>query len=201
MNLCPNTFKLLSLKDHKLALMALLHLQLRLGLNETVSLILGGRVENEKQDRDVTAWPGTSWGGQVITDTSDTLFLPKAGVDFTLNNNSSLGVTLRKGYTPGGGALDWDNGDFYEYDKEEVTTLEVSSRNSLLGGIKAVMWEPSHLGDESKKLIARGSGLLHCVIFSKPGCQPGTQAVHNSGDFGGILGFHLVGEQVFERCQ
>jgi iron complex outermembrane receptor protein len=101
-------------------------------ISNALKLIVGGRAEREEQDRDVAAWPGFPWGGQVVTNTAETLFLPKAGIDYEVASGKNLSFTVRKGYNPGGGALDWDNGDFYEYDKEEVITYEINSRNSIM---------------------------------------------------------------------
>jgi len=111
----------------------------RFAMTGTVDLILGGRIEREEQERDVAGWPGLPWGGQVVTDIGETLYLPKIGLDYQWAPNNNLGFTVRKGYTPGAGALDWDNGDFYEYDKEEVVTYEISSRNVLANNTVSIV--------------------------------------------------------------
>ncbi|KAF0812624.1 Pesticin receptor [Andreprevotia sp. IGB-42] len=102
-----------------------------IGLNERFDLIAGGRVERESQKRDLDAWPGKPWAGVVDTDKSETMFLPKIGVQYKLAD-TTLGFTVRKGYNPGGGGLDWVTSAYYEYDKEEVVTYEATSRSVLL---------------------------------------------------------------------
>lgn len=46
-----------------------------------------------------------------------------------------MGFIVCKGYIFGVGVLDWDNGDFYEYDKEEVVIYEISSCNVFVNNI------------------------------------------------------------------
>lgn len=89
-------------------------------------LQIGGRVENDKQKRDVHAWDG-----DVKTDIDETMFLPKLGVNYKLDQQTTLGLSARKGYAPGAGALD-DDDRFYEYNKETVNTYEFSTRSNLL---------------------------------------------------------------------
>lgn len=96
-----------------------------LSLNPQFDLLLGARVEREAQKRDVTAYYGS-----VKTDIAETLFLPKVGLNYKLSEQTVIGLSARRGYTPGAGALDEDD-KFYEYGKEEVTTYELSSRSSL----------------------------------------------------------------------
>ena len=102
------------------------------GLTERLDLILGARLEREEQTRDVTAWPGAAWQGLVQTDIGETMLLPKVGLSYAITPQTTLGLTAREGYNPGGGSLDWNTSEFYEYDKEEVKTYEFSSRSLLL---------------------------------------------------------------------
>ncbi|QDQ27200.1 TonB-dependent receptor [Chitinimonas arctica] len=97
-----------------------------------LDLILGGRVEREKQNRDVTAWPGKPWTGYVKTDIAETLFLPKFGISYKATPETTVGFTARKGYNAGGGSVDWITSEFYQYGKEEVSTYEFSTRSQLL---------------------------------------------------------------------
>lgn len=101
-------------------------------LTDQMGLILGGRIERENQNRNVIAWPGQPWEGHVKTDIGETVFLPKIGLTYKATPETILGLTARKGYSPGGGAIDWYTSEFYEYDKEEVKTYEFSTRSTLL---------------------------------------------------------------------
>ncbi|CAN7333421.1 TonB-dependent receptor [Phenylobacterium sp. LjRoot225] len=95
-------------------------------LTDRLSLLFGGRVEQEKQTRDVAL----SWGA-VTTDRKESLFLPKVGLQYVATPSTNVGFVVRKGYSPGGGAIDWDNGTYYQYDKEEVVSYELSTRTEL----------------------------------------------------------------------
>jgi outer membrane receptor protein involved in Fe transport len=55
------------------------------------------------------------------------------GVSYDWTPETTLGLSVRKGYTPGGGGVDWKTSAFYEYDKEEVLTYEATSRSNLFG--------------------------------------------------------------------
>ncbi|WP_375591675.1 TonB-dependent receptor [Chitiniphilus eburneus] len=97
-----------------------------IGLSEHIDLIAGARIEREQQNRDLVAW-----GADLVTDVGETLFLPKVGVQYKLPQ-TTFGFTVRKGYNPGAGSLDWNTNEYYEYDKEEVIAYELSSRSLLL---------------------------------------------------------------------
>jgi outer membrane receptor protein involved in Fe transport len=96
-------------------------------VTDNLDLIFGGRVENEGQKRDVMAWRT-----RFVTDTDETLFLPKLGANWKLGEQSSVGLLVRKGYSPGGASIDFVSEDYYEYGKEEVTTWEVTGRTGFL---------------------------------------------------------------------
>jgi iron complex outermembrane recepter protein len=102
-----------------------------IALNQKLDLIVGGRVERESQKRDVVGWPGRPWEAHVTTDIAETMLLPKLGLVYKTSPDHSFGLTVRQGYTPGGGSTDDKTNQFYEFGKEEVTTYELSSRSSL----------------------------------------------------------------------
>lgn len=103
-----------------------------LSLSDKLDLIAGGRLEREHQTRDIVAWPGTAWQGEVDLDHAKNIFLPKIGLAYHLSANSTLSLTARRGYNAGGGALDWDDSEFYTFDEERVTTYEAGIRSALL---------------------------------------------------------------------
>lgn len=92
-----------------------------------LSLIAGARVEREEQARNVAL----SWG-KVALNAGTTMFLPKGGLSYSFTPVTSASFTVRRGYNPGGGAIDWDNGTYYQYGKETVTTYELSGHTELL---------------------------------------------------------------------
>lgn len=93
-----------------------------------LSLIAGARVEREVQNRNVRM----SWGS-VNFDGGTTMFLPKGGLLYTFSPHDSMSFTVRRGYNPGGGAIDWDRGFYYQYKKETVTTYELSGHTEQFG--------------------------------------------------------------------
>lgn len=99
-------------------------------VTDRLSAIAGGRVENEHQKRDVIVQTG-----HIDSDIESLLFLPKAGFSFEFAPENTLTGTVRKGYTPGAGAVIWGSPyDYYEYDREDVLTYEALTHLTLLDG-------------------------------------------------------------------
>lgn len=102
-------------------------------LTDRLDVIVGGRVENESQERNAE-WLGVATGLD-NDDRDDTYLLPKVAFLYTLSENHNIGLDVRRGYTPGG--LGWDRNNrssgasntAYEYDPEYVTAVELSSKN------------------------------------------------------------------------
>ncbi|MFC7419017.1 TonB-dependent receptor domain-containing protein [Iodobacter arcticus] len=103
-----------------------------IALNSSFDLNIGGRIERESQKRNVLGWPSTPNEALIKTDITETMFLPKIGVIYKATPETSFGLTYREGYTPGAGSINYDDNKFYEYGKEEVSTIELSSRSSFL---------------------------------------------------------------------
>jgi len=91
-----------------------------------LSLVAGARLEREQQNRNLIAW-----GDPLATDVGETLLLPKLGLQYKLPE-TTLGLTVRKGYNPGAASLDWNTNEYYEFGKEQALTYELSSRSLLL---------------------------------------------------------------------
>ncbi len=98
----------------------------RIGLGGNIDLLAGARIERETQQRNMIAF-----GSPLDTDVGETMFLPKLGLQYKLPA-TTFGLTARKGYNPGAGSLDWNDNTYYEYDKEEVLTYELTSRSVWL---------------------------------------------------------------------
>ncbi|WP_068172327.1 TonB-dependent receptor [Neokomagataea thailandica] len=92
-----------------------------------LNLIAGARVEREEQKRNVSL----SWG-KVQSDIGTTMFLPKGGLSYTFTPVTSASFTVRRGYNPGGGAINWYTGSYYQYNKETVTTYELGGHTEIL---------------------------------------------------------------------
>jgi iron complex outermembrane receptor protein len=98
----------------------------RIGLAESFGLLVGARIERETQQRNMIAF-----GSPLDTDVGETMFLPKLGLQYKLPT-TTFALTARQGYNPGAGSLDWSDNTYYEYQKEEVLTYELTSRSVWL---------------------------------------------------------------------
>ncbi|OOV87992.1 TonB-dependent receptor [Oceanospirillum linum] len=100
-------------------------------LTEKTNLIGGARLEREEADRLIVNDGRTD----VDHDDSETNFLPKIGITHAISNTTTLGANVRKGYSPGGSAYQWDSTrEFYIYDSEEIIAYEVSSKSQFENG-------------------------------------------------------------------
>ncbi|WP_100635412.1 TonB-dependent receptor [Marinomonas sp. ef1] len=100
-------------------------------LTEKTNLIGGARVEREEADRFIVNDGRTD----VDHDDSETSLLPKIGLTHAISNTTTLGANIRKGYSPGGSAYQWDSTrEFYTYESEEVIAYEVSSKSQFKNG-------------------------------------------------------------------
>lgn len=101
-------------------------------LTQQTKVIFGLRVENEDIQKS-----GSVFGlSEVEQDTNDTYYLPKIGLNYALSKETSLGVSLSKGYSPSGAGIDVTNNTVYTYESEEVTALELSSKTDFASGSK-----------------------------------------------------------------
>lgn len=100
-------------------------------LSDQTNLIGGARLEQEDADRLIIN------DGRIDVDheDSETHFLPKIGITHAISDSTTLGANIRKGYSPGGSAYQWDSTrEFYSYDSEEVIAYEVSSKSVFSNG-------------------------------------------------------------------
>ncbi|MGO3738255.1 MAG: TonB-dependent receptor [Marinomonas foliarum] len=96
-------------------------------LSDRATLNIGGRIENENQDRTLVRRSTQT----LNQDEDTTVFLPKLSATYKLNQNTTLGASISRGYNGGGAALDWSDYSYYTYDKEEVTAYEFSSKSQF----------------------------------------------------------------------
>ncbi|GGY49936.1 TonB-dependent receptor [Bacterioplanes sanyensis] len=107
--------------------------ELHYQLQPSLRLILGHRIQQESQQRDFTMQSR----GEAIDATLDrdkTIQLPKLELHYDLSQHHTVAVSARRGYNQGGGALDFNSGDYYYYDSESVNAYELSSRVSFSEG-------------------------------------------------------------------
>lgn len=104
-------------------------------LTEKTNLIGGARLEREEADRFIVNDGRTD----VDHDDSETNLLPKIGLTHAISNTTTLGANIRKGYSPGGSAYQWDSTrEFYTYESEDVTAYELSSKSQFTNGATLV---------------------------------------------------------------
>ncbi|MCP4320650.1 MAG: TonB-dependent receptor [Alteromonadales bacterium] len=95
-------------------------------LSQLWSLDLGGRIEKESQKRSFIA------DYSFDLNEGETMFLPKVGVNYQTSDSTTLGLSFRKGYNGGGGGFNEYTGEYYVFEKEQVSTVELSSRSLFL---------------------------------------------------------------------
>ncbi|GAA0823181.1 TonB-dependent receptor [Colwellia asteriadis] len=99
-------------------------------INNSFTLIAGGRLESEEQQRNFNM----QFSGQDIhenLDKDNEIFLPKLVLQYKITDDTTLSASARQGYNAGGGALALVESEYYYYDEELVNTYELSSRSSF----------------------------------------------------------------------
>ncbi|HWM70355.1 MAG TPA: TonB-dependent receptor [Steroidobacteraceae bacterium] len=100
----------------------------------TLDLIVGARYEQEKHERH----GGDQTLVRIDLDETYRAFLPKVGLAWHAQANTTVGVMVLRGYNGGGAGFTFDerSGIFtnYQYDPEYVTTGEVYARHQALDG-------------------------------------------------------------------
>ncbi len=99
--------------------------EINFALNDKLTLLLGGRLERETQERNFTYLPIVA-----ALDTDKTLFLPKLAMNYEFTDNTTLAFSARRGYNAAGGALNFTAQEYYYYDEETVDSYEFSLRTS-----------------------------------------------------------------------
>lgn len=104
-------------------------------LTPKTNVTAGLRVENEDVDKSgsIVATAYNVDTGNVDQDYDKTHTLPKLAVTQDISDTTTLGASVRKGYSPGGTSID-TLGNISEFDSEEVTTFELSSKSDFGNG-------------------------------------------------------------------
>ena len=99
-------------------------------LSPKTKAIAGLRVENEDVDK-----TGSFFGrSDVEQDTNNTYYLPRLGITHAISNATTLGASVRKGYSPSGTGINTSNNAVYNYESEKVTSFELSSKSHFNDG-------------------------------------------------------------------
>ena len=103
-------------------------------LTDTLVLIAGVRFEQEKHERQ----GGDQVNVVISLDETYRAFLPKLGLAWRAQENTTLGVVALRGYNGGGAGFtfDEDSNVFtnYQYDPEYVSSIELFARREALDG-------------------------------------------------------------------
>ena len=89
----------------------------------------GLRVENEAIDKTGSFFTATKVG----QDTDKTYTLPKLAITHAISEVTTLGASVRQGYSPSGTYIN-TSGDVFAFDSEEVTSYEFSSKSDFGNG-------------------------------------------------------------------
>lgn len=98
-------------------------------LSTKTRLTTGLRVENEAIDKTGSFFSTTEVG----QDTDKTYTLPKLAITHDISETTTLGASIRQGYSPSGTYIN-KTGDVFAFDSEEVTTYEFSSKSDFGNG-------------------------------------------------------------------
>ena len=101
-----------------------------IAVNERLAFIIGGRLERQKEKRSF------EFTSQQEIDNDETVFIPKIGLRYDLNEDVTLGYQYTEGFRAGGLAFDFidpANG-FAAFDSETLKQHELYARTSTLGG-------------------------------------------------------------------
>ena len=112
---------------------AAIYSEVSFNLNEKWTLITGGRIEKEKQHRDITRFNRDKSHSRSDLNRNKRIYLPKLVLQYQFNQDLTGSVSARKGYN-GGGALLWTTGEYYYFDSESVMTYEAGLKANLFNG-------------------------------------------------------------------
>lgn len=103
-------------------------------LTDSLDLIAGARYEQEKHERH----GGDQVAVVISLDETYDAFLPKLGLSWHVNDDTTVGVLALRGYNGGGAGFTFDETNVvftnYQYDPEYVTSVELFARKEALDG-------------------------------------------------------------------
>lgn len=106
--------------------------------------VAGARIDYAKTDRSylfIRDWadparPDVYRSG--VSESSETTFLPKVGLVWKYDPGHSLGLTVQRGFRPGGAGVNTSTGNGYDYEAEYTWNYELSYRSLWLDGALSV---------------------------------------------------------------
>ncbi|MDD2867807.1 TonB-dependent receptor [Neomegalonema sp.] len=97
-------------------------------------VVAGGRLDHIRQNQDAFYAVNGATTADSRTEFTDTVFLPKLGLEYDLAEGQTLAFVYQHGYRPGGSAIRSTDGQVYSYDPEYAKNYELSWRGRLLDG-------------------------------------------------------------------
>ena len=102
-------------------------------LGNRFELIVGGRIQYESNEFETSV---NTFGNTADVDYSetDTVFLPKIGLSYSLADDQRIFATYRRGFNSGGAGVNFVSGEPFVFDPEFVNTAEIGYRGSFNDG-------------------------------------------------------------------
>lgn len=95
-----------------------------------IELMAGGRIQNQRDVRQTAAFGFLN----LDVDQEETVALPSLGARYNFSNDHNLSVMLKRGWSAGGGGVNFANFTAYEFTSEFVWNYEMSYRGSIADG-------------------------------------------------------------------
>ncbi|QCO55756.1 TonB-dependent receptor [Pseudorhodobacter turbinis] len=92
------------------------------------TVIAGGRLDYFDQDQTASLVTDGVPTSNSESSFSDTVFVPKVGIEYELANSNKIALIYQEGYRPGGSGILAATGAAFEYDAEKAKNLELSYR-------------------------------------------------------------------------
>jgi len=109
---------------------------LRVGLADRLTLIAGARAQRYEDDRAISTTalfppPLRPVSASARGKREEEVLLPSLGLGYRISESQTVGLVARRGYTPGGVAINAFSARPYEYESETLWTLEGTWRGSF----------------------------------------------------------------------
>lgn len=114
-----------------------LYADLRYGVTDDLVLLAGARVQHfddERSIRTAVVMGPTTIRGTENYENVEVALLPQFGFSYKVDPDQTIGATVRRGYNPGGAAVNFFTGAPYAYESETVWTFETTWRRAFDGG-------------------------------------------------------------------
>jgi len=114
-----------------------LYTDLRYGLSDRLTLSAGVRFQEFRDRRDIATTalfppPFPPVTGASNSRNTEREVLPSLGIGYEIDDENSVGLSLRRGYTPGGAAVNAFTGAPYTFESENLWTLEATWRGNRM---------------------------------------------------------------------